>query len=552
MAAGSSLYIGGLLLVPCLAVCVLAALNSDNFGMDISRDSATFPNSKYLLRFYAGMPKMSSNGKGRMELEGEKVSGFMFKDLLKVDERWTAVQLQNCGELFDAVQNDLANDLPLSKDADPMEKALAVSRTGLQKGVVFPISITNLVTYRTLFVWPIFEGFENPIVPTQFPIGAPPDPIRWTADNKLALANDLVTSASYLHRVDLAHFQFSLDEIYGGRQEENPKFLPSSFGNLTQYGEVVRVLGCTPGEMWQRVDDKFDLYQMGVLLSTISAPVANSCDRFESFRKWREPFGNEVGGHLLYGLSHEMRLAVEQSSCTIRGQLTMSMHWLNIARFSRPFLFGEDLMFTRKDGQKLGDDNKSRLHIFCTLALIGDETLRPHLSDASWYLTTDSVTAMLCTDVRKFLVPYSHSVAAILENEKEGTFCCCLWDKLVGVANQLLGMTWEWNGADGEKLQLRERIENYVTKVSEMLKTDFVNQIGITKDPSLIRALVEVHTFSVLFGDFLEYFQVDHLKSVLPGGGLSEAGKKEFADIPSKDKTFGPCLEILDKLCKSR
>eukprot|EP00922_Rhytidocystis_sp_ex-Travisia-forbesii_P040740 GHVS01060751.1.p1 GENE.GHVS01060751.1~~GHVS01060751.1.p1 ORF type:complete len:549 (+),score=38.60 GHVS01060751.1:41-1687(+) len=548
MAAGSSLYIGGLLLVPCLAVCVLAALNSDNFGMDISRDSATFPNSKYLLRFYAGMPKMSSNGKGRMELEGEKVSGFMFKDLLKVDERWTAVQLQNCGELFDAVQNDLANDLPLSKDADPMEKALAVSRTGLQKGVVFPISITNLVTYRTLFVWPIFEGFENPIVPTQFPIGAPPDPIRWTADNKLALANDLVTSASYLHRVDLAHFQFSLDEIYGGRQEENPKFLPSSFGNLTQYGEVVRVLGCTPGEMWQRVDDKFDLYQMGVLLSTISAPVANSCDRFESFRKWREPFGNEVGGHLLYGLSHEMRLAVEQSSCTIRGQLTMSMHWLNIARFSRPFLFGEDLMFTRKDGQKLGDDNKSRLHIFCTLALIGDENLRPNLIDASWYLGNRDVTAGLAVDVPKFLVPYSHLVADMVLEVKPNV---CIWRNLHVVASQLADLGEEWD-YEREKGQLFERIDNYVTKVSKMLKTDFVNQIGITKDPSLMRALVEVHTFSVLFGDFLGYLQVRHLKSVLPGGGLSEAGKKEFADIPSKDRVFGHCFEILDKLCKSR
>eukprot|EP00922_Rhytidocystis_sp_ex-Travisia-forbesii_P040749 GHVS01060760.1.p1 GENE.GHVS01060760.1~~GHVS01060760.1.p1 ORF type:complete len:549 (+),score=39.39 GHVS01060760.1:41-1687(+) len=548
MAAGSSLYIGGLLLVPCLAVCVLAALNSDNFGMDISRDSATFPNSKYLLRFYAGMPKMSSNGKGRMELEGEKVSGFMFKDLLKIDERWTAVQIKNCGKLFDSVQNDPANDLPLSKDADPMEKALAVSRTGLQKGVVFPISITKLVTCRTLFVWPIFEGFENPIVPTQFPIGAPPDPIRWTADNKLALANDLVASASYLHQVDLAHFQFSLDEIYGGRQEENPKFLPSSFGNLTQYGEVVRVLGCTPGEMWQRVDDKFDLYQMGVLLATISAPVANSCDQFESFRKWREPLGQSSEAHPLYAAGPDMNQAIEAVTRSSRRQLTMSMHWLNIARFSRPFLFGEDLMFTRRDGQRLWDDNKCRLHIFCTLALIGDENLRPNLIDASSYLGNRDVTAGLAVDVPKFLVPYSHSVADMVVEVKPNV---CIWHKLRTVASQLVKLGTEWKGAEGEKLQLRERIENYASKVRKMLKTDFVNQIGFTKDPSLIRALVEVHTFSVLFGDFLEYFQVDHLKSVLPGGGLSGAGKKEFAGIRRKKSVFGPCLEILDMLCKS-
>eukprot|EP00922_Rhytidocystis_sp_ex-Travisia-forbesii_P040744 GHVS01060755.1.p1 GENE.GHVS01060755.1~~GHVS01060755.1.p1 ORF type:complete len:554 (+),score=38.02 GHVS01060755.1:139-1800(+) len=421
--------------------------------------------------------------------------------------------------------------------------AVSVVRNALAKGVLIPIG--EVPSQRgVLTMWPIFDGFTYSVA-KPVSIGAPADPIQWTADNKLALANDLVTSASYLHRVDLAHFQFSLDEIYGGRQEENPKFLPSSFGNLTQYGEVVRVSGCTPGEMWQRVDDKFDLYQMGVLLSSISAPMEDSCGQIASLDEMRETVLGDADAQTL---TEYLGLPVAFHYKELSGLVTGFMHWLNIARFSRPFLFGEDLMFTRKDGQKLGDDNKSRLHIFCTLALIGDENLRPNLIDASWYLGNRDVTAGLAVDVPKFLVPYSHLVADMVLEVKPNV---CIWRNLHVVASQLADLGEEWD-YEREKGQLFERIDNYVTKVSKMLKTDFVNQIGITKDPSLMRALVEVHTFSVLFGDFLGYLQVRHLKSVLPGGGLSEAGKKEFADIPSKDRVFGHCFEILDKLCKSR
>eukprot|EP00922_Rhytidocystis_sp_ex-Travisia-forbesii_P040746 GHVS01060757.1.p1 GENE.GHVS01060757.1~~GHVS01060757.1.p1 ORF type:complete len:555 (+),score=33.98 GHVS01060757.1:100-1764(+) len=461
------------------------------------------------------------------------------------DASWLKVQNTHLWNLFSSFADQA---IPVEASAFPGVVsgpwAVSVGRYALAKGVLIPIG--EVPSQRgVLTMWPIFDGFTYSVA-KPVSIGAPADPIQWTADNKLALANDLVTSASYLHQVDLAHFQFSLDEIYGGRQEENPKFLPSSFGNLTQYGEVVRVLGCTPGEMWQRVDDKFDLYQMGVLLSSISAPMENSCGQIASFDQLRE---NVLGDADAQTLSDYLGSQLAPHHKALSVMVTEFMYWLNIARFSRPFLFGEDLMFSREDGQKLGDDNKSRLHIFCTLALIGDENLRPNLIDASWYLRTRDVTALLAVDVPKFLVPYSHSVSEMVIAVKPNL---SIWHIMNIVANKLVKLDTEWNGAEGEKLHLRERIDNYATKVHEMLKTDFVKQIVITRNRWLMRALLEVHTFSFLFADFLGYLEVRHLKSVLPVGGLSEDGKKEFAGIPRKDRVFGPCFEIVDKLCKSR
>eukprot|EP00922_Rhytidocystis_sp_ex-Travisia-forbesii_P040745 GHVS01060756.1.p1 GENE.GHVS01060756.1~~GHVS01060756.1.p1 ORF type:complete len:631 (+),score=72.68 GHVS01060756.1:121-2013(+) len=488
------------------------------------------------------------------------------------------------GKLFklfvnDVVQMQGAEAPPEARDSRlHWVEATAVVRKAYEKGLILPLGFIKTSRHGWGCVWPGFKGLS-----LYCGAGSAFNLNSWTADQVLKLANSVVASTTLLHQNGLSYGRLLTGQIFG--DEENTKFLLNSFSGTKGYGEQKLVFGSVPGELYPKADSFLQLYEVGEMLATVPAGDEPLVQARYATHRWSDTLKR----HFHKTLSSEDTLGMVQVADTFFGNddsddLTVPFNvflkkyknkfetvslWLNIARFSRPYLFGEDLTFKRDSKEELGNDSASRLQTFCTLALVGVGEYRPTLEGAAKYLQDGTdVADLLKVDVPKYLIPYSLFLARQMEVEAPAhdSHKDCIFDKLSRVAKNLIEVGIRRNVGDDYKHTVeryttafdklsrvaknlievgirrnvgdgyKQTVERYTTAIDKM-KDGGATAITQSKNESLRVALNVVHTFCFMFPDFIKYLTVEGLKAA----GFLEVdagGKDEYWNIPEETRTL--------------
>eukprot|EP00922_Rhytidocystis_sp_ex-Travisia-forbesii_P040738 GHVS01060748.1.p1 GENE.GHVS01060748.1~~GHVS01060748.1.p1 ORF type:complete len:591 (+),score=61.80 GHVS01060748.1:133-1905(+) len=450
---------------------------------------------------------------------------------------------QITGRVFKLFAKDVVQ---LEGEESPLHwvDAIPVVRKAYEGGLILPLGFVNSGVYGWGSVWPSFKSFM-PFCGTNLAFVLS----SFTADQVLKLANSVVASTTLLHQNGLSYGRLLTGQIFG--DEENTKFLLNSFSGTKGYGEQKLVFGSVPGELYPKADSFLQLYEVGEMLATVPAGDEPLVQARYATHRWSDTLKR----HFHKTLSSEDTLGMVQVADTFFGNddsddLTVPFNvflkkyknkfetvslWLNIARFSRPYLFGEDLTFKRDSKEELGNDSASRLQTFCTLALVGVGEYRPTLEGAAKYLQDGTdVADLLKVDVPKYLIPYSLFLARQMEVEAPAhdSHKDCIFDKLSRVAKNLIEVGIRRNVDDYYK----HTVERYTTAIDKM-KDDGATAITQSKNESLRVALNVVHTFCFMFPDFIKYLTVEGLKAA----GFLEVdagGKDEYWNIPEETRTL--------------
>eukprot|EP00922_Rhytidocystis_sp_ex-Travisia-forbesii_P040741 GHVS01060752.1.p1 GENE.GHVS01060752.1~~GHVS01060752.1.p1 ORF type:complete len:595 (+),score=60.72 GHVS01060752.1:121-1905(+) len=423
-------------------------------------------------------------------------------------------------------------------------EATAVVRKAYEKGLILPLGFIKTKTMKGWgSVWPTFKGLKK-----YCGAGSAFNLNSWTADQVLKLANSVVELTMLLQKNNLSYGRLQASQILGTQPQT--KFLLYSFDDTRVSGTPKQVFGSVPGKLVQTADSCLQLYEVGVMLASVPVAVQLMVAAVTVTDLWHEDLKRQFS---MFSSESSQRMAKladsyfgndESESITAPLNVAVANYqksletvslWLNIARFSRPYLFGEDLTFKRDSKEELGNDSASRLQTFCTLALVGVGEYRPTLEGAAKYLQDGTdVADLLKVDVPKYLIPYSLFLARQMEVEAPAhdSHKDCIFDKLSRVAKNLIEVGIRRNVDDYYK----HTVERYTTAIDKM-KDDGATAITQSKNESLRVALNVVHTFCFMFPDFIKYLTVEGLKAA----GFLEVdagGKDEYWNIPEETRTL--------------
>eukprot|EP00922_Rhytidocystis_sp_ex-Travisia-forbesii_P026691 GHVS01039043.1.p1 GENE.GHVS01039043.1~~GHVS01039043.1.p1 ORF type:complete len:554 (-),score=62.72 GHVS01039043.1:222-1883(-) len=533
-----------LLLLPCIGICCLLLLTT------VLQQTHVVAVGSVLLPKLTGLvlnapPSYYENEDGRelIVYDAPDTVGFnklyFFRNLS--NNTWNEEVKIACGKLFHVLAAEVVNinwfSAPDGKCGGQIDwkDALVVVRKGMEKGLLLPMGFVSSAS-GTSVVTPMSSDFNV--------LSDVKKSINLTSDLILQIAKRVTSATMFLHKYGVVHNRITSRNVVLRQEEHNNNTAYLSFlFDATTEGQTLSdsPFHMTPpnksGKL-EPVDSRYEVYTIGVMLAGLM-------------------------------IEEETRDMIDEIPKFVNGW-QKNVEWLNIARFTAPYIFGETLIF----GNELGNDTANRrLRIFCTFALIGDANFRPPLDGAAKYLTSATVPDhLLQLSVRSFLIPYALSLEAqnqrgrakdnpspywierfnywetlgkpklqeIDEYFKKITTMeqkiCYKKTKIITTVNELK-----------RKLKYQEYLSNYKQHInSNILSTPFYKQIQQTINKTLKDTFNFMHTFNFLFSDFIDYLTVDNLraKGLLP---VDKQGKAEYKKIKDKQTIFKGCAKILAK-----
>eukprot|EP00922_Rhytidocystis_sp_ex-Travisia-forbesii_P030602 GHVS01045193.1.p1 GENE.GHVS01045193.1~~GHVS01045193.1.p1 ORF type:complete len:598 (+),score=48.00 GHVS01045193.1:105-1898(+) len=440
----------------------------------------------------------------------------------------------------------------INRDTLPWKQALNVAGVGFKHGLVVPMGVVRC-DEKVIVVFPSFSGFTllaNDGTDLSSPIVSP----IWTADELIIMVKRISQSAMFLHNRGYAQNRFSMDSVLFGTSKK--QFLLCFIDHFIAYGAERSPEGSFPGELRQKANDKSDLYSIAAMLSGFVVDTKFTRRLDETLWYFCEGFRQKTTSWLSGMITDKFANGKTVSKDMHTRDLEGFFHWLNIAKFTAPYAFYHNLMFSREANQELTVDSASRLHIFCTFALIADKTHRPTLTEALRYLGEENLSSLLTEDVHNRLVPYSVSILALngTNNSEECTVkssgkTYCILDELAATADRLSGIdVSETQERDIRNQQVQVLVNAYKRNIDELRLTQFPTRINLVKNIYLKSCLTRVHNFNVLFPHFVKYLEADRLKTEWGFANVDDMGKAEYDQIPNKECIFQGWFAILEAL----